>query len=66
MILLLAFIPESFSETELKTVTIFVEPPTGLSVDDDLKNDDEKPKDFLGKLLDGQRKNIEKVSKDKD
>ena len=42
MILLLSFIPESFSETELKTIEIFVEPPTGLITDNDFKNDDEK------------------------
>ena len=30
MILLLGFAPESFSETELKTVEIFVQPPTAL------------------------------------
>ncbi len=43
MILLLGFAPESFSETELKTVEIFVHPPTGLTVDENMKNDDEKP-----------------------
>ena len=43
MILLFTFIPESFSETELKTVEIFVQPPTGLTSDNDIKNDDETP-----------------------
>ena len=43
MILLFSFIPESFSETELKTIEIFVQPPTGLTMDNDMKNDDEKP-----------------------
>ena len=32
MILLLGFAPESFSETELKTVEIFVQPPIGLTI----------------------------------
>ena len=44
MILILGFAPESFSETDLKTVEIFVQPPTGLTVDDDMKHNDEKPK----------------------
>ena len=44
MILILGFAPESFSETDLKTVEIFVQPPTGFTVDDDMKNNDEKPK----------------------
>ena len=43
IILLLGFVPESFSETELKTVEIFVQPPTGLTVDNDMNTDDEKP-----------------------
>ena len=43
MILLLGFVPDSFSETELKTVEIFVQPPTGLTVDNDMNTDDEKP-----------------------
>jgi len=43
MILLLGFIPGSFSETELKTVEIFVQPPTGLTVYNEIKNDDKKP-----------------------
>ncbi|MDC0203221.1 hypothetical protein OAJ97_05910 [Candidatus Nitrosopelagicus sp.] len=43
MILLLGFIPGSFSETELKTVEIFVQPPIGLTAENDMKNDDEKP-----------------------
>ena len=42
IILFLGFTPESFSETELKTVEIFVEPPTGLTTENDM-NDDEKP-----------------------
>ena len=42
LILLLGFIPGSFSETELKTVEIFVQPPTGLTAENDMKNDDEK------------------------
>ena len=33
IILLLGFVPESFSETELKTVEIFVQPPTGLTIE---------------------------------
>ncbi len=48
MVLLLGYIPDSFSETELKTVTIFVEPPTGLTIDD-IENFDEEtptPKNF--------------------
>ena len=44
MIFILGFAPESFSETDLKTVEIFVQPPTGLTVDDDMKHNDEKPK----------------------
>ena len=44
MIFILGFAPESFSETDLKTVEIFVQPPTGFTVDDDMKNNDEKPK----------------------
>ena len=43
ILLLLGFTPQSFSETELKTVEIFVQPPTGLTIDNDMKNDDEKP-----------------------
>ena len=43
MILLLGFIPGSYSETELKTVEIFVQPSTGLTTENDMKNDDEKP-----------------------
>ena len=39
LILLLGFIPGSFSETELKTVEIFVQPPTGLTAENDMKND---------------------------
>ena len=44
MIFILGFAPESFSETDLKTVEIFVQPPTGFTVDADMKNNDEKPK----------------------
>ena len=44
MIFILGFAPESFSETDLKTVEIFVQPPTGFTVDDDMKNNDEKLK----------------------
>ena len=43
MILLLGFIPDSFSETELKTVEIFVQPPTGLTIENDMKDDEQKP-----------------------
>ena len=43
MILLLGFTPESFSETELKTVEIFVQPPTGLTIENDMKDDEQKP-----------------------
>ena len=43
MILLLGFAPESFSETELKTVEIFVQPPTGLTMENDMKDDEQKP-----------------------
>ena len=43
MILLFSFIPESFSETELKTIEIFVQPPTGLTMENDMKDDEQKP-----------------------
>ena len=43
MILLLGLAPESFSDTELKTVEIFVQPPTDLTGERDIKNDDETP-----------------------
>ena len=43
MILLFSFIPESFSETELKTVEIFVQPPTGLTTENDMNDNEEKP-----------------------
>ena len=43
MILLLGAAPESFSETELKTVEIFVQPPTGLNIENDMKDDEQKP-----------------------
>ena len=43
MILLLGFIPDSFSETELKTIEIFVQPPTGLTIENDIKDDKQKP-----------------------
>jgi len=42
MVLLLGTFPDSFSETELKTVTIFVDPPTGLTIND-IENTDEEP-----------------------
>ena len=42
-ILLLGFVPESSSETELKTVTIYVDPPTGLTMDFDNTSDDKTP-----------------------
>ena len=43
MILLFSFIPESFSQTELKTVEIFVQPPTGLTKENDMNYDEQKP-----------------------
>ena len=43
MILLLGFVPDSFSETELKTVEIFVQPPTGLSTENGINDDKQKP-----------------------
>jgi len=43
MILLLGFAPNSFSETELKTVEIFVQQPTGLTIENDMKDDEQKP-----------------------
>jgi len=43
MILLSGFVPDSFSETELKTVQIFVQPPTGLTAENDMNNDEQKP-----------------------
>ena len=43
MILLLGFTPESFSETELKTVEIFVQPPAGLTIENDMNDDEQKP-----------------------
>jgi len=43
MILLLGFVPDSFSETELKTVEIFVQPPTGLATENDMNDDKQKP-----------------------
>ena len=43
MILLLGFAPESFSETELKTVEIFVQPPTGITIENDMNDDEQKP-----------------------
>ena len=43
MILLLGFAPQSFSETELKTVEIFVQPPTGLTTENDMKDGEQKP-----------------------
>ena len=41
--LLLGFIPESFSETELRTVTIFVEPPNDLPIYENGTLDENKP-----------------------
>ena len=43
IILLLGFLPESFSETELKTVAIFVQPPNGLTTNEDGTSDKNKP-----------------------
>ena len=43
IILLLGFTPESFSETELKTIEIFVQSPTGLTMENDMKDDEQKP-----------------------
>ena len=43
MILLLGFVPDSFSETELKTVEIFVQPPTGLTTENGINDDKQKP-----------------------
>ena len=43
MVLLLGTFPNSFSETELKTVTIFVDPPTGLTINDIENTDEETP-----------------------
>lgn len=39
---LLGFTPDSFSETELKTVIIFVDPPNDLPIDEGNKNSDDK------------------------
>ena len=41
LILLFSFIPESFSETELKTVEIFVQQPTDLTIENEMKNDEQ-------------------------
>ena len=43
MILLFGFVPNSFSETELKTVEIFVQPPIGLTIENDMNDDEQKP-----------------------
>ena len=43
MVLLLGFTPQSFSETELKTIEIFVQPPSGLTTENDMKNNDQTP-----------------------
>ena len=43
MILLIGLMPTSFSETELKTVTIFVEPPSGLITNEDGTPDENTP-----------------------
>ena len=40
IVLLLGVTPQSFSETELKTVEIFVQPPTGLTMENDMKDDE--------------------------
>ena len=42
IVLLLGFTPQSFSENELKTVAIFVEPPTGLTTDHNMNDNDVK------------------------
>ena len=39
IILLLGFVPDSFSETELKIVEIFVQPPTGLTTENNMNDD---------------------------
>ena len=43
MILLFGFVPNSFSETELKTVEIFVQPPIGITIENDMNDDEQKP-----------------------
>ena len=43
MVLMLGLTPQSFSETELKTVEIFVQPPTGLTTDHNMNDNDKKP-----------------------
>ena len=43
MILLIGLMPSSFSETELKIVTIFVEPPSGLKTNEDSQSDENTP-----------------------
>ena len=43
MILLMGLMPNSFSETDLKTITIFVEPPRGLVIDNETKSDENTP-----------------------
>ena len=43
MILLFGFVPNSFSETELKTVEIFVQPPAGLTMENDMNDDEQNP-----------------------
>jgi len=43
VVVLLGFIPESFSETELKTVTIFVEPASGITITENGKLDKNTP-----------------------
>ena len=42
IVLLLGLTPHSFSETELKTVEIFVQPPTGLTKDHNMNDNDDK------------------------
>ena len=46
IILFVGFTPESFSESELKTVMIFVDPPANekISIQEEIKNDEKKPK----------------------
>ena len=43
IVLLLGITPQSFSETELKTVEIFVQPPTGLTTEYNMNDNDEMP-----------------------
>jgi len=43
IILFLGFVPESFSETELKTITIFVQPPNDSISNEDVNSNENKP-----------------------